>query len=168
MTLGSRSTKRALGTCLPVPVEEKKVEKESSNSPEVSCSIIIPSGPIPCSRQYNSLQFWYQRTESWDLLTRSNLKGHNLEFFNLFFWKLVAPWHGGRPQCNHYQQAFPIWQPAWPTWMLMTSLIAGAYTDYWLTYTSPVVSRSIVLAWKKLLEKVLTTLRRIFNCLLLN
>ena len=27
MTLGSRSTKRALGTCLPVPVVEKKVEK---------------------------------------------------------------------------------------------------------------------------------------------
>ena len=56
MTLGSRSTKRALGTCLPVPVVEKKVEKESSNSPELSCSTIMPSGPIPCSRQYSSLQ----------------------------------------------------------------------------------------------------------------
>ena len=61
MTLGSRSTKRALGTCLPVPVEEKKVEKESSNSPVLSCSTIIPSGPIPCSRQYSSL---YRKTLS--------------------------------------------------------------------------------------------------------
>ena len=30
MTLGSRSTRIALGTCLPVPVSWKKVEKESS------------------------------------------------------------------------------------------------------------------------------------------
>ena len=30
MTLGSRSTRMALGTCLPVPVSWKKVEKESS------------------------------------------------------------------------------------------------------------------------------------------
>ena len=55
MTLGSRSTKRALGTCFPVPVVEKNVEKESSYSPVLSWSTIIPSGPIPCSRQYSSL-----------------------------------------------------------------------------------------------------------------
>ena len=32
-TVGSRSTKTALGTCLPAPVSEKKVLKESSPAP---------------------------------------------------------------------------------------------------------------------------------------
>ena len=35
-TLGSKSTKTALGTCFPVPVSEKKVLKESSPPPMVS------------------------------------------------------------------------------------------------------------------------------------
>ena len=33
MTVGSRSTKQALGTCLPLPVSLKKVLNESSASP---------------------------------------------------------------------------------------------------------------------------------------
>ena len=75
MTLGSRSTKRARGTCFPVPVSEKKVLKESMPSPTVRSLGICPSGWIPCSKQYNS------------------------------------------------QQALPIWTPAWPTWIEITSLI---------------------------------------------
>ena len=30
-----------------------------------------------------------------------------------------------------YQQALPIWQPAWPTWMLMTSLIVLVNWRHW-------------------------------------
>ena len=37
-TVGSRSTNTALGTCLPAPVSEKKVEKESSAMSGSSCS----------------------------------------------------------------------------------------------------------------------------------
>ncbi len=54
MTVGSRSTKTALGTCLPAPVSLKKVLKESSPPPMVLSLGIWPSGWIPCSRQYNS------------------------------------------------------------------------------------------------------------------
>ena len=46
MTDGSRSTKTALGTCFPVPVEEKKVEKESSET-DTESALILPSGLIP-------------------------------------------------------------------------------------------------------------------------
>ena len=53
-TVGSRSTKTALGTCLPAPVSLKKVLKESSPPPMVLSLGIWPSGWIPCSRQYNS------------------------------------------------------------------------------------------------------------------
>ena len=55
MTVGSRSTKTALGTCLPPAVSEKKVLKESSAIPTESSSGMEPSGWIPCSRQYSSL-----------------------------------------------------------------------------------------------------------------
>ena len=50
MTVGSRSTKIALGTCLPELVSEKKVLNESSPAPNVSSDGIWPSGWIPCSR----------------------------------------------------------------------------------------------------------------------
>ena len=56
MTLGSRSTKTALGTCLPAPVSEKKVLKLSSATPNEVSEGIRPSGWMPCSRQYSSLQ----------------------------------------------------------------------------------------------------------------
>ena len=56
MTVGSRSTKTALGTCLPDPVSEKKVLKLSSAMPRESSAGIMPSGWIPCSRQYSSLE----------------------------------------------------------------------------------------------------------------
>ena len=55
ITLGSRSTKTALGTCLPEPHSEKKVLKLSSAWPMLASVGIIPSGWIPCSRQYSSL-----------------------------------------------------------------------------------------------------------------
>lgn len=55
-TVGSKSTKTALGTCLPEPVSLKKVLKESSPPPTVLSEGIWPSGWIPCSRQYNSQQ----------------------------------------------------------------------------------------------------------------
>ncbi|KAF3859130.1 hypothetical protein F7725_021529 [Dissostichus mawsoni] len=52
MTVGSRSTNTALGTCFPVPVSMKKVLKESSPPPpEMFWSPgFLPSGWIPCSR----------------------------------------------------------------------------------------------------------------------
>lgn len=55
MTVGSRSTNTARGTCFPVPLSLKKVEKESSCCCVASFSN-LPSGWIPCSRQYNSQQ----------------------------------------------------------------------------------------------------------------
>lgn len=54
MTVGSRSTKMALGTCFPDPVSLKKVVKESSESLILFSEGMDPSGAIPCSRQYNS------------------------------------------------------------------------------------------------------------------
>ena len=50
-TVGSKSTKTALGTCFPAPVSLKKVLKESSPPPMVLSEGIWPSGWIPCSRQ---------------------------------------------------------------------------------------------------------------------
>ena len=46
-TVGSRSTKTALGTCFPAPVSEKNVLKESSPAPIVLSEGICPSGWIP-------------------------------------------------------------------------------------------------------------------------
>lgn len=54
MTAGSRSTNTARGTCFPEPVSLKKVLKESSPPPMVLSLGILPSGWMPCSRQYNS------------------------------------------------------------------------------------------------------------------
>lgn len=54
MTVGSRSTKMALGTCFPAPVSLKKVLKESSPPPIIVSEVIWPSGWMPCSRQYSS------------------------------------------------------------------------------------------------------------------
>ena len=47
MTVGSRSTKTALGTCLPDPVSEKKVLKLSSPPPAVLSEGMVPSGWMP-------------------------------------------------------------------------------------------------------------------------
>ena len=64
-TVGSRSTKTARGTCLPAPVSEKKVLKESSPPPMVLSEGICPSGWIPCSKQYNSQQALPIWTPAW-------------------------------------------------------------------------------------------------------
>ena len=67
-TVGSRSTKTALGTCLPAPVSLKKVLKESSPPPMVLSDGIWPSGWIPCSKQYNSQQafpIWTPACPTW-------------------------------------------------------------------------------------------------------
>ena len=67
-TVGSKSTKTALGTCLPAPVSLKKVLKESSPPPMVLSLGIWPSGWIPCSRQYNSQQafpIWTPACPTW-------------------------------------------------------------------------------------------------------
>lgn len=50
-TVGSRSTKTALGTCLPEPVSAKNVEKLSSILSVGLSNGMVPSGWIPCSRQ---------------------------------------------------------------------------------------------------------------------
>lgn len=68
MTVGSRSTKIALGTCFPAPVSLKKVLKESSPPPIVLSEGICPSGWIPCSRQYSSqhaLPIWAPAWPTW-------------------------------------------------------------------------------------------------------
>ena len=44
MTVGSRSRKTHLGTCLPAPVSEKKVLNASSPPPMVLSDGIYPSG----------------------------------------------------------------------------------------------------------------------------
>ena len=49
-TVGSRSTKTALGTCFPAPVSEKNVLKESSPAPIVLSEGICPSGWIPLKK----------------------------------------------------------------------------------------------------------------------
>ncbi|KFP53691.1 hypothetical protein N323_06502, partial [Cathartes aura] len=51
----------ALGTCFPDPVSLKKVPKEESACPEET----IPSGSIPCSRQYSSQQELPIWTPAW-------------------------------------------------------------------------------------------------------
>merc|ERR1712200_164189 len=51
---GLKVDKDGPGTCLPAPVSEKKVLKESSPPPMVLSEGIWPSGWMPCSRQYNS------------------------------------------------------------------------------------------------------------------
>ena len=56
MTVGSKSTKIARGTCFPAEVSLKKVLKASSHLPNDVSLGIMPSGWIPCSRQYNSQQ----------------------------------------------------------------------------------------------------------------
>ena len=56
ITVGSRSTNTALGTCFPVSVSAKKVLKESSPPPNVLSFGILPSGCMSCSRQYSSQQ----------------------------------------------------------------------------------------------------------------
>ena len=50
MTLGSRSTRMALGTCFPVPVSWKKVEKESSPG-------VLSLGMQPVRGKVNVTQF---------------------------------------------------------------------------------------------------------------
>ena len=68
MTVGSRSTITARGTCFPAPVSLKKVLKESSPPPTVLSEGIWPSGWIPCSRQYNSQQalpIWTPACPTW-------------------------------------------------------------------------------------------------------
>ena len=54
ITVGSKSTNTALGTCFPVPVSEKNVLNESSSVAKESSFGIVPSGWIPCSKQKSS------------------------------------------------------------------------------------------------------------------
>lgn len=65
ITVGSRSTKTALGTCFPAPVSLKNVLKESSPPPMVLSLGICPSGWIPCSKQYSSQQALPICTPAW-------------------------------------------------------------------------------------------------------
>lgn len=68
-TVGSKSTKTALGTCLPAPVSLKKVLKESSAPLRTDSSGIWPSGRMPCSRQYNSQHALPICTPAWPTWT---------------------------------------------------------------------------------------------------
>ncbi|KFO92983.1 hypothetical protein N320_05833, partial [Buceros rhinoceros silvestris] len=54
----------ALGTCFPDPVSLKKVPKEESACPEDALEM-MPSGPMPCSRQYSSQQELPIWTPAW-------------------------------------------------------------------------------------------------------
>ena len=62
-TEGSRSTKIALGTFLPEPLSLKKVLCDS----EVDSTSVLPSGWMPCSRQYNSQQELPICTPAWPI-----------------------------------------------------------------------------------------------------
>ncbi|KGL85637.1 hypothetical protein N309_00062, partial [Tinamus guttatus] len=44
----------ALGTCFPEPLSLKNVPKEESAGPAEASEEMVPSGLIPCSKQYNS------------------------------------------------------------------------------------------------------------------
>ena len=69
ITLGSRSIKAALGTCLPESVTVSKNVLHKSPAPsDVESLGICPSGWIPCSRQYNSqhaLPIWQPACPIW-------------------------------------------------------------------------------------------------------
>ena len=65
MTVGSRSTNTALGTCLLASVSLKKVLNESSPPPIVLSLGIWPSGWMPCSRQQSSQQALLIWTPAW-------------------------------------------------------------------------------------------------------
>jgi len=64
ITDGSRSTKTARGTCFPAPVDEKNVENESSLA-DTEFASMVPSGLIPCSKQYSSQQALPIWTPAW-------------------------------------------------------------------------------------------------------
>ncbi|KFW60696.1 hypothetical protein AS28_04826, partial [Pygoscelis adeliae] len=55
----------ALGTYFPDPVSLKKVPKEESACPEGASGETMPSGSIPCSRQYSSQQELPIWTPAW-------------------------------------------------------------------------------------------------------
>ncbi|KFQ95081.1 hypothetical protein Y956_06197, partial [Nipponia nippon] len=55
----------ALGTYFPDPVSLKKVPKEESVCPEDASEEMMPSGLIPCSRQYSSQQELPIWTPAW-------------------------------------------------------------------------------------------------------
>ena len=63
ITEGSRSTKTALGTCLPVPVSAKKVLKESSPPPTVLSEGIVPSGWMPAGEGSGTLVTGHHRDQ---------------------------------------------------------------------------------------------------------
>ena len=82
ITVGSKSTNTARGTCFPAPVSLKKVLKESSPPPMVLSLGIWPSGWMPCSRQYSSQQalpIWTPAWPTW-ILMHSRCK-HTNNFF---------------------------------------------------------------------------------------
>ena len=81
MTVGSRSTKTARGTCLPAPVSLKNVLNESSPPPIVLSLGICPSGWMPCSRQYSSQQALPICTPAWPtwMLIHSRCKRRQTE-----------------------------------------------------------------------------------------
>lgn len=98
MTVGSRSIITARGTCRPLPVSEKNVENESSQPPIDLSEGIWPSGWIP---ENNSIK----KTEKPDSLSKKES-----------LYKSV-------PCSKQYnsQHAFPIWTPACPIWIEITS-----------------------------------------------
>ncbi|KFM00286.1 hypothetical protein AS27_00019, partial [Aptenodytes forsteri] len=55
----------ALGTYFPDPASLKKVPKEESACPEDASGETMPSGSIPCSRQYSSQQELPIWTPAW-------------------------------------------------------------------------------------------------------
>merc|ERR1740139_1324077 len=56
LTVGSKSTITARGTCFPLWVSLKNVLKAPSSTPGVLSLGISPVGLMPCSRQYSSQQ----------------------------------------------------------------------------------------------------------------
>lgn len=110
-TVGSKSTKTALGTCLPAPVSLKNVLKESSPPPRVLSDGIWPSGWMPCSRQYSSQQALPICTPAWPMWTEMHSlwkEDIKLSFIILFYfihlWKTFSWVNKQTIKCNEESQ----------------------------------------------------------------
>lgn len=88
MTVGSRSTYRALGTWRPeLPLLKKVLKGSWRELPCGGTSRATPSGPMPCSRQKSSQQEFPVCTPAWPTW---------MEMHSLYIHT-----HTGKPACTH-------------------------------------------------------------------
>lgn len=92
-TVGSKSTITARGTIFPLLVSLKNVLKQSLEYVIFLSGGILPSGSIPCSKQYNSQQEFPIWTPAWPTCTDIHSRYHENSltikihvFFYFFFY----------------------------------------------------------------------------------